>query len=116
MRRILPHLDDVGSTEGSVRAWRDLRAAGVVRSASVMVPCPFYSLAAEDWQDNPGQDLGIHLTLTAEWQDYRWKPLIGPRGGLVDDDGFFHRRPTGCVRPISTATWALSTSQASSPC
>ena len=93
MRRILAHLDDVGSTAGSVRAWRDLRAAGVVRSASVMVPCPFYGLAAEDWQDDPAQDLGIHLTLTAEWEHYRWKPLIGPKGGLVDGDGFFHRRP-----------------------
>lgn len=93
MRRILPHLDDVGSTPGSVRAWRDLRAASVVRSASVMVPCPHYAAAVEDWHGDPAQDLGIHLTLTAEWQTYRWKPLIGQRGGLVDDDGFFHRRP-----------------------
>lgn len=36
--RLLAHLDDVGSTAGSVVAWRALRDAGVVRSASVMVP------------------------------------------------------------------------------
>jgi hypothetical protein len=93
MRRILPHLDDVGSTAGSVTAWRDLRAAGIVRSASVMVPCPWYRAAVEDWLADPAQDLGVHLTLTAEWQKYRWRPMIGPGGGLTDAEGFFHRRP-----------------------
>ncbi|MFV0361402.1 ChbG/HpnK family deacetylase, partial [Tropicimonas sp.] len=30
---------------------------------------------------------------TAEWPQYRWRPLIGPVPGLVDDEGFFHHRP-----------------------
>lgn len=91
--RILPHLDDVGCSAGSVVAWRALRAAGVVRSASVMVPCPWYPAAVEDWRSEPGQDLGIHITLNAEWARYRWRPISGAVKGLVDDDGFFHRRP-----------------------
>lgn len=93
MRRILAHLDDVGATAGSVVAWRALRAAGTVRSASVMVPCPWYRAAVEDWHEDPAQDLGIHLTLTSEWRTYRWRPLTGGGGGLVDAEGYLHRRP-----------------------
>lgn len=96
-RAVLPHLDDVGVTAGSVVAWQALRAAGVVRTASVMVPCPWYPAAVADYRAAPDQDLGIHLTLTSEWSAYRWRPLIGrgdaARGGLLDDEGYFHRRP-----------------------
>ena len=93
MRRILAHLDDVGATAGSVTGWAALRRAGVVRSASVMVPCPWYRAAVEDWRADPSQDLGVHLTLTSEWPSYRWRPMSGPVAGLTDAEGFFHRRP-----------------------
>lgn len=96
-KTILPHLDDVGVSAGSVIAWQALRKAGVVRSASVMVPCPYYPFVVEDYRNDPGQDLGIHVTLTSEWNRYRWRPLIGPRRGLVDQEGFFHRRPEAVV-------------------
>lgn len=92
-KTFLPHLDDVGATAGSVVAWKALRAAGTVTSASVMVPCPYYPMAVEDFHTDPEQDLGIHITLTSEWSRYRWRPLIGNRGGLCDADGFFHKRP-----------------------
>ncbi|EKF18603.1 ChbG/HpnK family deacetylase [Nitratireductor pacificus] len=92
-RTFLPHLDDVGATAGSVTAWKALRAAGTVTSASAMVPCPYYPMAVEDHRENPGQDMGVHVTLTSEWNRYRWRPLSGKAGGLVDDEGFFHRRP-----------------------
>lgn len=92
MKRILAHLDDVGCSRGSVIAWAALRAAGVVRSASVMVPCPWYPAAVDDWHQAPDQDLGVHLTLTSEWRRYRWRPIKGASGGLVDSDGFFHAR------------------------
>ncbi|GEM_PF-1423780 len=90
---ILPHLDDVGVSAGSVHAWKALRAAGVVRSASVMVPCPYYRMALDDYLSDPDQDLGIHITLTSEWSHYRWSPMVGRVGGLVDSEGYFHRRP-----------------------
>lgn len=92
-RTFLLHLDDVGVSAGSVAAWAALRAAGVVRSASVMVPCPYYRFAVEDYHAAPEQDLGIHITLTSEWSRYRWAPLTGRVKGLVDDEGYFHRRP-----------------------
>jgi len=33
------------------------------------------------------------VTLTSEWSRYRWRPLTGPVAGLVDGEGYFHRRP-----------------------
>lgn len=91
--RVLPHLDDVGSSPGSVLAWHALREAGVVRSASLMVPCPYYPMARDDWLADPDQDMGIHITLTSEWDRYRWRPMIGPDKCLTDGEGYFHRRP-----------------------
>lgn len=92
-KQILAHVDDVGVSRGSVIAWTALRAAGVVRSASVMVPCPWYRAAVDDWHADPDQDLGVHVTLTAEWSAYRWRPMTGPVKGLTDNEGFFHHRP-----------------------
>jgi predicted glycoside hydrolase/deacetylase ChbG (UPF0249 family) len=109
--RLLAHLDDVGSTAGSVVAWRALRDAGGVRSASVMVPCPWYPMARDDWRENPTQDMGVHITLTSEWSAYRWRPMLGARGGLADADGFMHHRPEQVVAsadPIAVADEMLA--------
>ena len=97
----LAHLDDVGSTSGSVQAWKKLREAGVIRSASCMVPCPWYRAAVEDYHADPAQDLGLHITLNSEWNNYRWRPLTGRVKGLVDAEGFFHHRPEGTLASAS---------------
>lgn len=92
--KIVNHLDDIGCSAGSVLAWKELRAAGAIRSGSVMVPCPYYPMARDDWQADPQQDMGVHITLTSEWSNYRWRPMTGPVKGLTDADGFFHARPS----------------------
>ncbi|MES1220327.1 MAG: polysaccharide deacetylase family protein, partial [Bacteroidota bacterium] len=40
-------------------------------------------------KEHPGTDAGLHLTLTSEWDNYRWPPLSGkPKvPGLVDKEG-----------------------------
>lgn len=59
-----------------------------------MMPCPWALTAAKFQQDHPSADLGVHATLTSEWEFYRWRPLSQPppASGLVDQHGFFHRR------------------------
>ncbi|WP_102868596.1 ChbG/HpnK family deacetylase [Pseudovibrio exalbescens] len=98
---VLPHLDDVGVTHGSVIAWKKLRAAGIARSGSVMVPCPWYPMAVEDFHQDPDQDLGVHITLTSEWSAYRWRPISGPNKYLCDIDGFFYKRPHELERYVA---------------
>ena len=77
-RALVIHEDDVGMTHGSNVAFRELSARGVVSSGSVMAPCPWFpetlALAAAD----PTLDLGVHLTLNAEKQPYKWRPLTRP--------------------------------------
>jgi len=63
---------------------------GILTSSSLMVPCPW---ANEAVQLAAGLDVGVHLTITAEWRTYRWGPITAaardPRNGLVDAEGYF---------------------------
>ncbi|NOX49880.1 MAG: ChbG/HpnK family deacetylase [Gammaproteobacteria bacterium] len=61
---------------------------GSVNSGNIMVPCPWFPAAAAHYPANPSLDLGFHLTLNAEWRDYKWQPLPlkclnGARLGLL---------------------------------
>lgn len=79
--------DDFGmchaGNEGVVRAFRD----GILTQASVMVPCPWFAEAASLAMEHE-IPVGVHLTLTAEWDYLRWGPLTGARS-LVGADGRF---------------------------
>jgi predicted glycoside hydrolase/deacetylase ChbG (UPF0249 family) len=63
---------------------------GAITSASVMVVCPWFSEVARFYLSHPRFDLGIHLTLTSEWDDYKWSPLLGKDSvpSLVGPDGY----------------------------
>ncbi len=86
---ILLHCDDAGMCEEANIAVAHYFETGDINSAAVMVPCP-YSEELIEWaktQDSP--DIGIHLTLTSEWKDYRWGPVSDSAmvPGLIDPEG-----------------------------
>jgi len=90
---VLLHCDDGGMCDEANIAIRNYFEKGDIQSAAVMVPCP-YAEELVEWaktQDSP--DLGIHLTLTAEWKDYRWGPVSDPAKvpGLIDPEGMMWR-------------------------
>ncbi|GGP20263.1 ChbG/HpnK family deacetylase [Silvimonas iriomotensis] len=98
-RLLITHADDVGMCEATVSAWESLVNTGLLSSASTMVPCSWFPYAAEvAGKLGHKADLGVHLTLNAERQRYRWAPLTthDPASGLVDEQGYFHNlaRPT----------------------
>ncbi|MFL6972795.1 MAG: ChbG/HpnK family deacetylase [Xanthobacteraceae bacterium] len=92
-RAVILHVDDLGMCPGANRAFLELAAAGQVTCGSVMVPCPAFRQIAEAATADPTLDLGVHLTLTSEWERLRWAPLStrSKASGLIDDDGCFWR-------------------------
>ena len=91
------HADDVGMCQASLAAFADLVDFGLLSSGATMVPCPWFPAVAAYCRQQPGVDLGVHLTLTSEWDSYRWGPLStrDPASGLLDQEGYFHRRSEG---------------------
>jgi chitin disaccharide deacetylase len=92
-RVVIIHTDDIGMCQASVEAFAEMVAFGLISSGAVMVPCPWFLEAAAYSKRNPEVDLGVHLTLTSEWDTYRWGPIStrDPKSGLMDDQGFFHK-------------------------
>jgi len=87
------HTDDIGMCQASVDAFAEMVDYGLISSGAVMVPCPWFLEAAQFAASHPEADLGAHLTLTSEWETYRWGPVStrDPQSGLMDEQGFFHR-------------------------
>ncbi len=83
-RIIIANCDDIGSSHAAnVAAERAMRE-GWATSATLMVPCPWAREAVDRFRD---LDVGVHLTLTAEYPDYRWRSLTAAKS-LHDADGY----------------------------
>lgn len=108
-RAVIIHTDDIGMCQASVSAFSDLFAFGLISSGAIMMPCPWALHAVEFQVNHPAADLGIHATLTSEWQTYRWRPLStrDAQSGLLDEQGFFHRRSPAVQASASPQAVAL---------
>jgi predicted glycoside hydrolase/deacetylase ChbG (UPF0249 family) len=88
---LIVHADDLGMThsvnEASIRGLE----SGVVNSASMMVPCPWFPEIADYARNHPDADLGLHLTLTSERVYVRWSSVASKEKvpSLLDPFGYF---------------------------
>jgi chitin disaccharide deacetylase len=89
-RLLIVNCDDLGSSQAANSAVYDSLRNGAGTSASLMVPCPWARGASADYR---GEDIGVHLTLNAEWDLYRWGPIT-QAPSLLDGDGGFPRTIT----------------------
>ena len=87
--RLIARADDIGSchaaNEACIKSYRD----GIVRTVEVMAPGPWFNEAVKMLGENPGLDVGVHLTLTSEWEFYKWGPIT-EAPSLVDEQGHFY--------------------------
>jgi predicted glycoside hydrolase/deacetylase ChbG (UPF0249 family) len=100
---LIIHADDLGLTETENAATIEALENGTVNSGSIMVPCRGYNEIIKYASDNPGKDLGIHLTLTSEWESYKWGPLSPEQEvkSLTGSDGFFLPDKKGMINRSS---------------
>jgi predicted glycoside hydrolase/deacetylase ChbG (UPF0249 family) len=79
--------DELGVTYASnCGVYRAVRQ-GAATSAGLVVPGPWAREAAAGYR---GEDVGVHLTLNAEYDLYRWGPITHAPS-LLDGDGGFPR-------------------------
>jgi predicted glycoside hydrolase/deacetylase ChbG (UPF0249 family) len=90
---LILHADDLGVSHSVDAASLDALDKGAISSASIMMPTPWITEVATYAKAHPNADLGLHLTITAEWETYRWGSVAskGEVTSLHDPDGTFPR-------------------------
>lgn len=87
--RLIIRSDDMGAfhavNEACVKAFQE----GVQTCVEVMVVTPWFPEAVKMLKDNPGLDVGLHLTITSEWENVKWRPLTSCPS-LTDENGYFY--------------------------
>jgi chitin disaccharide deacetylase len=88
---VLIRCDDIGMCHSVNMAAKQVLETGISVSMSVMVPCPWFTEAADMLKKYPNVSVGIHLVLNSEWKNYRWGPVSGASAvpSLVDSLGNF---------------------------
>jgi|ERR1700722_1520674 len=93
---LIVHADDLAVAHSVDAASFDALDKSAVTSASIMVPCPWLAEVAAYAKVHPEADLGLHITLTSEWNTYRWgsiasadqvASLLDPAGTFWSDTG-----------------------------
>lgn len=89
--RVMLRADDFGMSHAVNLALKDMVRSGIPFNASVMMVTPWVQEAAEILREAPQVSIGLHLTLTSEFEQLKWGPISGKSAvpSLVDKRGFF---------------------------
>ncbi|HVZ24458.1 MAG TPA: polysaccharide deacetylase family protein [Sediminibacterium sp.] len=87
--RLIIRGDDMGFTHSGNMALIRCYQQGIEQSAELIVPSPWFPEAVKLLQQNPGLDPGVHLALSSEWENIKWRPLTGT-SSLTNQQGYFY--------------------------
>jgi len=102
---LIVHADDIGLAQSVNAATIKAYENGGISSGSIMVPCPWTNDFASYNRDHPDLDVGIHITLNAEWENYRWDGTLpaGEIPSLLDEQGYFYSSVEDVARNADAA-------------
>jgi len=100
---VILHIDDVGFSHASNLASFECLDFGVASCGSVIVPAPWFLETASICKKNPSYDIGVHITLTCEYDLYRWRALssVDPKTGLLDSERSLWRTAEEAIGKIN---------------
>jgi chitin disaccharide deacetylase len=108
--RLVVRGDDMGYTHSGNEAIIKCYKEGIESSIEVLVASPWFTEAVKLLKQNPGIDVGIHLDLTSEWENVKWRPL-SDCPSLKDAGGYFYpmvfQNPNYPGRSISENKWKI---------
>ena len=82
-------IDDLGAFHSDNKACIETYQSGIARSVEVMPVAAWYPEAVRLLKENPGLDAGLHLVITSEWENVKWRPLTHCPS-LTDENGYFY--------------------------
>jgi len=91
-RLLIINADDFGMCHAVNEAIFRALERGLLRSTTLMVPCPWALHAMHFLAVHPEVPFGIHLTVISEWPNYRWGPITSKEKvpSLIDQGRYFH--------------------------
>ena len=89
---LIIHGDDIGVSHSVNIASFDGFKNNVINSGSAMIPSPWIKEVAVFHEKYPQYDLGLHLTLTAEWKNYKWRGVMSSNeiSSLINNHNEFY--------------------------
>ena len=87
-QELVIRIDDMGALHSVNVASVDTYQNGIAKSAEVLVVGSWFPEAVKMLKENPGLDAGVHLAITSEWENVKWRPLTDCPT-LVDENGYF---------------------------
>ena len=97
---LIIHADDLGLSNSVNKASFDALTNKYINSASVMMPAPYSNEVANYFKENQDIDLGLHLTFTSEWKDYKWHGISHEDSisSLIDSKGNFYEKKKDIIK------------------
>lgn len=101
---VIFHIDDIGFSHASNVASFECLDFGVASCGSILVPAPWFLEVASKCKNSPKYDVGVHLTLTCEYDLYRWRALssVDTSTGLIDSEGYLWKTEEEAVANVTT--------------
>ena len=87
--RLIVRSDDMGAFHSVNEACIDVYENGICTVVEVMPVTPWFPEAVKMLNENPGIDVGVHLAITSEWENFKWRPLTSCPS-LTDSNRYFY--------------------------